>query len=363
MSGVVVAGAGLAALRCAETLRAGGYAGRILLVGEEPHLPYDRPALSKELLAGTRAAHELHLRDVSRLQELEIDISVGSRVDWLDVRRRTATTGSTELRWDAFVLATGARARRPDWAAGARALRTLDDALSLRDALAACGRVTVVGGGFVGTEVASTACALGVAVTLVEAGSQPLAAALGPEVGAIVARRARAAGVDVRTGIGVARLDARTVTLADGTAIEADETLVAVGAAPAGELLGTGAVPVDACGRTALEGVYACGDVAVWNGRRTEHWTDAQAHGAAVASAILEDPVPYVAAPYVWSDVFGLRLQLVGDSRSSETVTLEGEESEFRATYYNAQGRRCAVLLANRPGEIAAARRELAAAA
>src|SRR5581483_1032227 len=220
---VLIVGAGLAGTRCAETLRAEGYDGRVLLAGEEPHPPYERPALSKELLAGAKQPADLALRPDGHWQEHGIELLLGTRVTTIDARARTATTaGGRTLPWDSLVLATGARARTlPGLAAGVHLLRTLADASALRDELGATRRLAVVGAGFVGGEVATSAQALGVAVTVVEAAAAPL----GRVVGALLAARYRARGIDLRLGAGLAgfrrgpegRL--RGVLLADGTEV------------------------------------------------------------------------------------------------------------------------------------------------
>lgn len=333
METVLIAGAGLAGSRCAETLRAGGFDGRIVLAGEEPVAPYERPALSKQLLSGER--DDVFLRAHDHWEDLDIELLVGARVHSLDLRRRTAVAGR-DVSWDHFVLATGARLRR------AGGLRTLADALALRERLVSGTRLAIVGGGFVGMEVASTALGIGVDVTLIEAGPVPLGGLLGGEVGNLLARRARANGLDLRT---------QTTDIP-----EHDVLLWAVGVEPVRELLPT--LEVDACGRTQVRHVYACGDVT-----GTGHWTAAAGQAGAVAWAILGESRPYTAPAYVWSDQFGLRLQLVGDPAGATSVELDGADDEFRVSYRDDSGRLRATLLGNRPADVAGARQELAAAA
>ena len=344
MRRVLIVGAGLAGARCAETLRAEGFDGGVTLVGDEPYAPYERPALSKEFLAGTRDA--LSLRTDAFWGEQGIELVLGTRVGYVDLRKRTAYAGDREFAFDALVIATGARPRPLP---GARTLRTLDDALALRGALEAARTLAVVGGGFVGAEVASTARGRGVDVTLVEALPTPFAETLGPEVGALLADRWRDHGVDVRTG---------TRDIPD-----ADVVLAGIGTEPAGDFLGGGAIETDGCGRTAIPNVYACGDVASVAGHRVEHWTDAAGQAASVARAILGRTQPHTAAPYFWSDQFGLRLQYVGHAGGWNRVELTGAESSFVARYRDSSGRLVAGLAANDPSALPTLRAELAEAA
>ena len=347
-AGILVVGAGLAGARCAEALRAGGYDGPLTLVGDEPTPPYERPALSKDLLSGERTADDLLLRPPTWWAEHGIELHSGCRVDAVEPGRRRVWAAGREIPYGTLVLATGARARPLGAAA---TLRTLADAQRLREALAVRPRLNVIGAGFLGAEVASTAVSLGVEVTLADVEPLPLSRVAGPEVGELLAERYRAAGVRLRLG---AAFDPPP----DG------HVLAAIGADPAGELLGAaGPIPTDRCGRTSLPDVYACGDVAVFGGERAEHWTTAAAQAATVAHAILGDPQPLRDHPYFWSDQFGLRLQMVGRADGWTSVELSGTPDAFRARYLDAEGRPLAVLLANRATEVAAARRELAEAA
>jgi NADPH-dependent 2,4-dienoyl-CoA reductase/sulfur reductase-like enzyme len=366
---VVIVGAGLAGSRCAETLRAKNFDGRVLLLGDEPAPPYERPGLSKEhLLDGTR---DLHLRPPEFWQEKDIELRLGERAGAVDLTRRTV---GRKLRWDALVLATGARARLLPGSSpsGVHTLRTLADAARLREALVPGSRLVILGAGFVGAEVASTARALGVDVTLVDRAPLPLTRVLGSEVGGLLASRMAEHDVDLRTSTGLERLVAderghmKAVELSDGSRVACDAVLVAIGAEPADELIGDGGgIDTDGCGRTALPGMFACGDVANWwrpsLGRhvRVEHWTSAAGQAAAVANAIVGDETPYDDLPFFWSDQFGLRLQHVGHAEEWARVELDGTRESFLARYIDREGRVAAILLANRPREIGAARREL----
>ncbi len=333
---VLIVGAGLAGARCAETLRAEGYDGPIRLVGAEPTAPYERPALSKEFLAGERTAGELLLRPPGYWSDHGIDLVLGCRVD--TVHRRAD---------EAVVIATGARARRirAPGADAAHVLRTLADAIALRERLRPGRRLVVVGGGFVGAEVASTATRIGVEVTMLEAGRAPFEATLGAQVGDVLARRYRAHGVDLRIGSAAVALAPNEVALADGTVVGCDVVLLSVGAEPACELV--------------RDGFVGCGDAAGGPG----HWMSAAAGGVAAARRILGlDPLP-VQPPFFWSDQFGLRLQLVGDTRAAARVECEGSDDSFTARYFSDENRLVAALAANRAADIAVFRRELALAA
>jgi 3-phenylpropionate/trans-cinnamate dioxygenase ferredoxin reductase subunit len=353
---VLIAGAGLAGARCAETLRAEGYAGSVVLVGDEPVPPYERPALSKELLAGTRSAPSLQLHPPGFWSEHGIELVLGHRVTRLDRVRRVAVTDlGRALQWDRLVLATGARPRTLPFSSpsGVHVLRTLADAIALRADLAAARRLVVVGGGFVGAEVASTARELGVDVAMLEAGQTPFANVLQPKLGSVLARRYRAHGVELRTGVLAAGFRAdgsgrvRAVELADGTLVRCDVALVAIGVAPERELV------------RLAPGVEVAGDAAGGPG----HWTSAAADGVAAARRLLAlEPLP-APAPFFWSDQFGLRIQLVGDTRAAEAVEIEGDDSEFVARYHASDGRLVAGLAANRPAAVRALRYELALAA
>lgn len=371
---IVIVGAGLAGSRCAQTLRTEGFEGQICLVGEEPHPPYERPALSKEFLAGTR--EELLLQRPTVWGDLAIDLELGVRVERIDATRRIASTSRGDLEWDALVLATGARARRPAafGGSGVHVLRTLDDARRLRAELVPGRRLAIVGSGFVGTEVASTAIDLGVDVTIVDLATLPFERTLGPEIGRLLADRYREHGVDLRLGAGVERVLRRSdgtlrgLRLSNGTELEHDLVLVAVGAEPAGELLrgAPGPIGTDEGGRTCLPDVYACGDVAApWSAAhsrhvRFEHWTSAAGQAAAVARAVLGTQPGARPTPYFWSDQFGLRLQHVGSAEGWERIVLDGHESSLVARYVAQDGRLVAALLVNRPHQVGSLRRELA---
>ncbi|MBF8184314.1 FAD-dependent oxidoreductase [Nonomuraea sp. K274] len=351
MHSVVVVGASLAGLRTVEALRREGYAGRIDVIGAETHLPYDRPPLSKGVLTGTAEPAAVALR---QQPGLAADWHLGERAVALDAAGREVVLASgRRVPYDGLVVATGATARRipsiPHHLDGVLTLRTLDDAVALRSALAGRPSVVILGGGFIGTEVASSCRTLGLDVTLVTP-DPVLARALGP-LSAGAAARAADHGVrilhpatveEVRGGRRVAE-----VVLADGRVLPADVLVVAVGAAPeTGWLRGSGArlddgVVCDAgLGVAGLPGVVAAGDVVRWphpmlGGEllRLEHWTNAAEQAATAARRLLHGPAaaPCSPIPSFWSDQFGIRLQGVGlPALADETRLVEGDPASGR---------------------------------
>jgi NADPH-dependent 2,4-dienoyl-CoA reductase/sulfur reductase-like enzyme len=344
MGHVVVIGAGLGGLRTIEHLRRVGYEGRISLVGAERHVPYDRPPLSKQLLAGHWEPERVTLCDAQRLRGLGVHPYLGNRAVSLRPGAVALASGAV-LHADAIVLATGVEARAlPGQPGRVHTLRTLDDALALRTELEEASTLLIVGAGFIGAEVASTAIGRGVATTVIEALPVPLSRALGEEVGGLCGRLLREGGVDLRTGVtlrgfadgegpGVA------VELADGSRLEADVAVVGIGGRPSLEWLrDTGldlsdGVPCDESGRVfGLAGVWALGDIASWvdprhgGRRRHEHWTSTVDQAAVVACAMVGAEPPPPRAPYFWSDQFGLKIQLIGcPDLASSVLPLHGD--------------------------------------
>jgi len=332
---VVVVGAGLAGLRTVERLRRLRYAGKITLVGAEQQLPYDRPPLSKHVLvAAEEPQAPVYLRPPARLDALDVDLRLGTRAGGLDLaRREVLVDDGPSLSWDRLVLATGVRPRTvPAWAPlpGVTTLRTFEDCLGLRSALARTRRLVVVGGGVLGCEAAASARSLGLEVDLVEPLEQPMVRALGADLGSFLADRHRAHGVRLHLGTSVRSITddqgRMRVELSDGAALDADHVLVAIGSLPNTEWLeGSGltlddGVVCDATGATTAEGVYAVGDVArMPRGRfgtgRLEHWTsavDTAHHVAANLLAPTSDRAPFADVPYFWTDQNGLKLQVYG---------------------------------------------------
>ena len=392
---VVVVGASLAGLSTARALRAQGYAGMLTIIGDEIHRPYDRPPLSKEFLHTLDAQVELSLE--AEGEDLDATWRLGERAAALrplpgvgaEVELRDGTTVSG----DRVVIATGASARSAVSGAGlpgVHLLRTLDDATALRqdlhDAVTTGRPVVVVGGGFIGSEVAATARQLGCRVTLVVPDDVPLRAALGPYAEAItdlhiqhgVRIRAHARVEGVR--VGAAGLE---VILGNGSRIPAATVVLGIGAAPVvGWLAGSGldlgesgadAIRCDEHGATSVDGVFAVGDCAAWHNPglgyhyQIEHWTSAKERGAVVAARLLgAERIPTCRAPYVWSDLYGKKLQLAGyrdlaDHPNSIEHTLEAgslAEGGFTAVYRNGADP-VAVLALDQPRQFAAVRRRL----
>jgi NADPH-dependent 2,4-dienoyl-CoA reductase/sulfur reductase-like enzyme len=337
---VLVIGAGLAGVRTAEQLRTAGYQGRLSLVGAEPHVPYDRPPLSKQILAGVWEPDRAVLRTLEQLDDLGVRPHLGLAAVALRPGEVELSDGST-LHGDAVVIATGLVARTlPGQPAHVHTLRTWEDALALRAALAKSAELLIVGAGFIGAEVATAARDRGLAVTVLEALPVPVAAALGAEVGALAGRLFVEAGVDLRTGVRIAGFveagDRVAVELADGTRIEADTAVVGIGGTPRLQWLQgyrrptfdlTAGLRCDANGRVhGWAGVWAVGDVAIWDDprlgdpHRDEHWTSAGDQAAVVARDILGAAPPPPTVPYFWSDQFGLKIQLLGRAGPGDGV-------------------------------------------
>lgn len=385
MRTVAVVGASLAGLSAARSLRQQGYDGRLVVIGDEVHRPYDRPPLSKEFLAGALGEAELALE--SDDEDLRAEWLLGSRAVGLDpTDRAVRLADGREVRADGVVIATGAAARAlpgSEGLAGVHTLRTLDDARTLRDELARGGRLVVIGGGFIGAEVASTAYALGLDVTVVEVAPTPLAGPLGEAMGAIVSALHADHGVRLLCGVGVKGLSGETrvdaVLLEDGRSIAADIVVVGVGARPCVEWLEGSGVVLDngvkcgADGRTSLAGVVAVGDCANWYDpraglhRRVEHWTGARERPAAAVATLLTGGAVEPAAPrppYFWSDQYGVKIQFAGHAAAADSVTIEAGAADTRdvLAVYRRAGDPVAVLGMNQPRPFMRWRKQLAAA-
>ncbi|MDJ1134952.1 NAD(P)/FAD-dependent oxidoreductase [Streptomyces iconiensis] len=381
MRTVTVIGASLAGLYAAMELRSQGYDGRLVMVGEETHRPYDRPPLSKEFLRGAVTAERLSLAEADEIGELDADWLLGTRAEGLDPPAGSVLLeGGRRLPTDGVVLATGAvpRTLPGEPLHGVHTLRTLDDAAALREELSRGQvRVVVIGAGFIGAEVASSCATLGHNVTVVEAAPQPLLPQLGDEMARFCADLHTDHGVSLQTGCGVKALHGDVhgrvdwVELTDGRHLPADVVVTGIGVSPAtGWLRGSG-VPLDdgvVCDGggvvASLPGIVAVGDVARCAGHRSEHWSSAMEQPAVAVRNLLAGSTveTHTALPYFWSDQYGVRLQLAGHREQADTLRMvEGspEDRSFLAVYER-DGATTAVLAANRPRPFTRLRRELA---
>jgi NADPH-dependent 2,4-dienoyl-CoA reductase/sulfur reductase-like enzyme len=384
---LVIVGGSVAGLRTAEALRRNSYVGPITLLEASGELPYDRTALSKKLLRTGGAAAEVHLRTREELDQAGIEVRLRSRVDSLDTAGRTLRLADgTTLGYSTMVVATGARARelpglpRP----AVHYLRTLDDARRLRGALESARSVVVVGAGFIGSEVAAAVAEHGAAVIVVEPTAYPLARVLGDVIGERLASLHARRGVRLALGRAVCEVHADgtgpapyVVTLDDGTELTADLVVAGIGAAPnTGWLAGSGVlvedgVVCDEFCRTSVPGVFAVGDVAHWPNKlfgesmRIEHWTNAIEQSAAVAWNITHPDRPrgYAPVPYVWSDQYGLRLQIVGRPRAGDEIHLVEDDpaAPLLVAIYAREGRVTGAFTLNAPSRALTLRRALAA--
>ncbi|OJZ75216.1 pyridine nucleotide-disulfide oxidoreductase [Mycobacterium paraffinicum] len=381
---IVVVGAGVAGTRAAETLRQEGYDGALTVVGAERHAPYHRPPLSKKFLTG-----KVHRAGVDLAPQFDMEARVlrGASALSLDMSSRTIHVRDDDeelaVPFDGLVIASGAVPREwpggpvPD---GVLMLRTVEDCLAIRDRLSSRPRVVVVGGGFIGAEVAASCRSTGLDVVLVEKAGSPLLSALGEELASRWAELHREHGVDLRVGVGVdgflgnGRVEG--VRLTDGSRVPADLVIVGLGVTPATAWLDGSGLRVDdgvmcnACGvaegSTADVPVVAAGDVARWwhplyeRHLRTEHWDDAGRQGAAAARTLLAGPrgaEAYDDVPYFWSDQYDVKLQMLGvptDYDSVEIVEGGPDSWEFVAAY--GRGGRTIAVLGTIPGRVYAYR-------
>jgi 3-phenylpropionate/trans-cinnamate dioxygenase ferredoxin reductase component len=351
MARLVIVGGSLAGLRAAQGARAAGFAGEIVVVGEERHMPYTRPPLSKGVLAGEATLESVSLP----CDELDVTWRLGVRATGLDPQEKIVTLDSGEtLAYNTAILATGCRARR--WTGpgaeldGLFTLRHLDDALALQDALRDQPKLAIVGAGFIGAEVAASARTLGLDVTLIDIAPLPVPA-LGQVVGERCAQMHRERGVDLRLGIGIEAFHGdgsgrvREVELGDGTRIAADVVVVALGAIPNTEWLeGSGLTlqPGVLCDNklqaVEVDAVLCAGDLTAWphelasgESVRIEHWTNAAEQGTLAgrnAVAPAEERKPYTSVPMFWSDQYDVKMQAVGLPRLAEKVVIVEDDGE-----------------------------------
>ncbi|HEY5855668.1 MAG TPA: FAD-dependent oxidoreductase [Aldersonia sp.] len=371
---VVVVGASLAGLRAVQTAREVGYGGRLTLIGDEPHLPYDRPPLSKEYLADgpLTTAHEFP-ETLDLTGKLGVEVRTDTRAESLDTAKRIVTTGRGDaIHYDALLIATGVRARRLPGTAhleGVHVLRNLDDAKSIRDALDARARVVVIGAGFIGAEVASAAVKRGLEPVVLEAAATPLVRAVGSAGGTGLGRMHARNGVDLRCGVAVSEVVGERrvegVRLVDGSEVPADLVVVGIGADPATDWLENSGLCIDngvVCDETLRAGdsIWAAGDVTRWTNplfdakMRLEHWTNAGEQGVHAMENLLhpDEASPYQHVPYFWSDWYGQRIQFAGLPMGEPHVVSGDWDSDDLVALYRDGDRLIGALSVNRRGDI-----------
>lgn len=373
---IVIVGAGLAAARAVEAARAAGFDGDILLVGEEPRLPYERPPLSKNWLTEEALPEEPLIFPPATWDDWQVDRALGVRAQALDPGGRQLTLlDGRRVRYDRLLLATGARPRRLNVVGaeldGVVTLRSLRDATDLRARLREAGRVVIVGGGLIGLEVAAAARALGRLVTVVEADTAPMRRLVGLRMGTAVAAMHADEGVDLRLGATVTALRGhgrvQEVVLSTEERLDADLVVVGIGVEPdVAWLRGTGldgpaGVLVDSHTRTAIPGVYAAGDVATTLhptlGIPLQTYANAAAQGAAAGSAMAGAPVPFVPTPGGGSTQYGHRLQIVGEVVGDEDLVVRGDLGARRfIAFYLRHGRVTAAFALDRARDVPTAR-------
>ena len=376
MSRIAVVGASLAGLRAAEFIRRAKFEGKLVLIGDEEHLPYDRPPLSKEVLRGEWDQERLALRRRS-YDDLNVDLMLGQRAVSLDTdARKVQLEGGEAVPFDGLVIATGGHVRelpnqpRMD---GIYTLRTIDDSLAIRAALSNESRLAVIGAGFIGAEVAASARQLGLDVTMIEALETPLAQSLGPRVGSIVQEMHERRGVRVHCGRRVEGFGGtdrvQSVLLDDGTKVDCDLVVVGIGVRPSVSWLeGSGIELEDGvrCDETltaSVPGVVAAGDVASWYNplfeerMRVEHWTNAAEQARHAVSSLLAAPgeaKPFESVPMFWSDQFEIKIQGVGRPKPTDELVLAGgtAESENLIALYGRAGRLVGAVAFNQPSKL-----------
>jgi NAD(P)H-nitrite reductase large subunit len=368
---VVVVGAGVAGLTAAGALRRRGHRGTITVVGAEGSAPYDRPPLSKQVLTGDWGTERIRLRPAPELEAADATWLLAESATGLDLEQRVLHTDrGRALPWEGLVVATGVRPHSLPGRSlpNVHTFRTVGDALALRDTVRDARAAVVVGAGVLGCEIASSLRSLGLGVTVVDVAPTPMLRQLGPTLGAALADRHEGHGVRLHLGVGVRSVEGRgraeRVVLTDGTELEADVVVVAVGGTPDVDWLRDSGLPLDDGIRcdsrlVAAPGVVAAGDVASWAnplfGRmRIEHRSNAGEQGAVAAANLLGADQEYAPVPYFWSEQLGLRIQAHGDpSRTARTEVVSGDPASGRyaAELYDEDGALVAGIASNLPKE------------
>lgn len=375
---IVIVGAGHAGGRAAEALRSAGHGGKIVLIGSELHPPYERPPLSKELLAGKLRVEKTYLRPRQFYDDANIELLLGTSATGIDRRaQRIELSDGRTVPYDALMLTTGARARRPPIPGNSSSrilyLRNIEDCLTLQKYLHAEIRLAVIGAGFIGLEVAATARRLGAHVTIVESAPYPLARVAPREIGEYVARLHYRNGVIVHTGVRIAEIKQTNHSISlcpnAGGIIEADLAIVGVGAIPNTDLAEEAGlniedgVLVDEYGYTSDPNIFAAGDVTrhfnplIGRRIRLESWQNAQNQSVAVAKVIVGGKEPFSEAPWFWTDQYEMNLQMVGIATDSDQLVWRGTPDDPSFTLFHlADGKPIAATTVNNAREMRFAR-------
>jgi 3-phenylpropionate/trans-cinnamate dioxygenase ferredoxin reductase subunit len=344
---IVLVGGGLATGTAVRELRDQGYVGDLVVFAGEPHPPYERPPLSKGYLLGNEPAEKALVNVESWYAEHDIDLRTDLSVESVDPGARTVTAGGETLTYSGLLLATGATPRRlalaDDSGAPVHYLRTLDDSTALKAQLQPGARIGIIGGGWIGLEVASVARQAGAEVIVLEALEQPLLNVVGPEVGALFAQLHQEKGVEVRTGVRIGSItgsdSGATIGLAGGESVEVDRLVVGIGVGPSADLASAAGLSVDngilvdASLHTSADGVFAAGDVAnvdhpvLGHRVRVEHWDTAIKHGETLAATLTGTPTEASALPYFFTDQYDLGMEYVGNPgpEGYDRVVLTGD--------------------------------------
>lgn len=378
MRSVVIIGAGQAGGWVAKTLRDRRYDGRIVLVGDEPYPPYERPPLSKDILLGTRDAESTLIWSKQQLAELEIEMLLQTRVRCIDRKQKSVALSNGDLlSYDRLVLTTGSRPRRlvaeGTELAGILYLRGIDDAYELSRSLSVASKVVVIGGGWIGLEVAAIAARKGASVTVLEAAAQLCGRVVPAQVASHIQRRHETHGVRIRLNVTAVQFcggeRVESVLLSDGSQLSCDLVVVGIGAIPNTELADEcgiatqNGILVDSKGRTSDPDIFAAGDVSNQPGvdgarLRLESWHNAQNQSIATAKAVLGEQVQYSEVPYFWSDQGDDKIQIVGAIPADSDVVGRGSIENYRFTYLFLKHRRLVgAVVFNNTQELAVARR------
>jgi 3-phenylpropionate/trans-cinnamate dioxygenase ferredoxin reductase subunit len=379
----VILGAGMCGAAAAQTLREEGFEGRVVMIGDESHLPYERPPLSKEYLRGEQEKDQLFVHAESWYQEQDVETRLGMRATAIDLSERSVTLSDGDsLIFDSLLIATGGRPRRLSEESSDRVLylRSIEDCERIKARVSKGGRLVIVGAGFIGVEVTASARARGVDVTCLSSTDVPLAPVLGPEIGKVYAEIHREHGVDLRTGERVESIDASgdgvVVRTTNGEKIEGDAVVVGIGIQPNTELAEAAGVElangiaVDEFCRTSHEGVFAAGDVAdhfhpVFGRRiRVEHFDNAIKHGSNAARNMVGRKAPFEDPHWFWSDQYDYNLQYGGFAAEWDDIVVRGslEQRDF-AAFFLKGGVLLAALSVNRAREVRRAMKLIAARA